>query len=36
MSNLGRRVLVNGAVYAYIMKLRDIVAHIKKLKQNME
>lgn len=35
MSKLGRRVLVNGAVYAY-MKLRDIVAHIKKLKQNME
>ena len=34
MSKLGRQVLVNGAVY--IMKLRDIVSHLEKLKQNVE
>jgi hypothetical protein len=33
MSKLRRQVLVNGAVY--IMKLTDIVAHLKKLQQNM-
>jgi hypothetical protein len=34
MSKLSTQVLVNGAVN--IMKLRDIVAHLKKLKQNVE
>jgi hypothetical protein len=34
MSKLGRQVLLNGAVY--IMNLTDIVAHLKKLKHNIE
>ena len=34
MSKLGRQVLGNGVVH--VMKLRDIVAHSEKLKQNMD
>jgi len=34
MSKLGRQVLVNGAVH--ITKLLDILAHLQKLRQNMD